>query len=269
MKQKDRSWSSDGPEISPSRYSALLNFQNAAGISFRDITLLDIALTHSSSVNENSPNRQDNERLEFLGDSVLSLCISHILYENLPDKNEGELAHMKNVLVSETSLASIAISLGIGEFLILGKGEEMSGGRRKPAILADAAEALLGAYYIDSGIQSTKDIVSRIFKSKIEELRKTSSKDFKSIIQEYAQKRGIEIPCYRVTKVEGPEHARHFFVSCVIDGETFGPMEGMSKKEGEQRVAQHIFEVLHKRNAETARLLDIVTKGGAEIDEEI
>ena len=269
MKQKDHSWLSSGPEISPSRYSALLFFQEATGVSFRDITLLDIALTHSSSVNENSSNRQDNERLEFLGDSVLSLCISHILYENLPDKNEGELAHMKNVLVSETSLASIAMSLNIGEFLVLGKGEEMSGGRMKPAILADATEALLGAYYLDMGIIPTKEFISRLFKSKLEELRKTPSKDFKSIIQEYAQKLGIEIPSYLVIKIEGPEHARHFFVSCVIDGETFGPLEGMSKKEAEQRVAQHIFEVLHNRNAETARLLDLVAGGRSEADKDI
>jgi ribonuclease-3 len=269
VRRKDHLPSNNRLEISSSRRSALLRFQRATDISFHDITLLDIALTHSSSVNEKSPYIQDNERLEFLGDSVLNLCISHILYESLPDNDEGELAHMKNVLVSETSLASIAISLGIGEFLILGKGEEMSGGRRKPAILADATEALLGAYYLDSGIQSTKEIVSRIFSSKIDELRKTPSKDFKSIIQEYAQKRGLEIPSYRVARIEGPDHARHFFVSCVIDGETFGPMEGMSKKEAEQRVAQHIFEVLHKRDAETARLLDIVTKGSTEIDEKI
>ena len=146
MRRKDHLPSNNRLEISSSRRSALLRFQRATDISFHDITLLDIALTHSSSVNEKSPYIQDNERLEFLGDSVLNLCISHILYESLPDNDEGELAHMKNVLVSETSLASIAISLGIGEFLILGKGEEMSGGRRKPAILADATEALLGAY---------------------------------------------------------------------------------------------------------------------------
>ncbi|SLM19670.1 Ribonuclease 3 [uncultured spirochete] len=247
-----------GSDITASRRTSLQQFQQLVVISFHNIVLLDIAFTHSSYVNEAHPTRNDNERLEFLGDSVLGVCISHILYEKFPDKREGELARMKSVLVSESSLSAVASTLSLADYLLLGKGEENSGGRQKPAILADAAEALLGAYYLDKGLEAAKALVLRLFADKIEALASTSGKDFKSIIQEYAQKRGIELPNYKIIKIEGLEHARHFHISCVLDGETFGPLEGHTKKEAEQRAARQAFEALHAREGETARILDAI-----------
>jgi ribonuclease-3 len=249
---------SSGSNIAASRRAALQRFQQSSLISFDDITLLDIAFTHSSYINEVHSAQDDNERLEFLGDSVLGLCISHILYEKFPDRHEGELARMKSILVSEASLSIIAAALSLADYLLLGRGEENSGGRQKPAILADATEALLGAYYLDSGFEAAKALVLRLFADKIEALASGSGKDFKSIIQEYAQKRGIELPHYEIVKTEGPEHARHFHISCGLDGETFGPFEGHTKKEAEQRVAQQAFETLRARGGETARILDAI-----------
>jgi len=252
-----------GPDVS--RRTSLQQFQNITSIRFQNTTLLDLALTHSSYVNESHSVSHDNERLEFLGDSVLGLCISHILYERFPSRHEGELARMKSILVSEATLSRVAATLSLSDYLLLGKGEENSGGRRKPAILADAIEALLGAYYLDSGFEAAKALIVRLFADDIEALAFSSGKDFKSIIQEYAQKRGIELPQYEVVKTEGPEHARHFYISCILDGETFGPLEGRTKKEAEQRAAQQAFEALHTRGGEITRILDaIVGRGGVD-----
>jgi len=238
-----------------SRRTSLQQFQAISLIQFHDIALLDLALTHSSYVNEAYAVHNDNERLEFLGDSVLGLCISHILYEQFPTRQEGELARMKSILVSESSLARIAATLSLADYVLLGKGEENSGGRQKPAILADATEALLGAYYLDSGFDAAKALVLRLFSNDIAALAFSSGKDFKSIIQEYAQKRGIGLPQYEMVKAEGPEHARHFYISCILDGETFGPLEGRTKKEAEQRAARQAFEALRARGGETTRIL--------------
>jgi len=247
-----------GLNIIASRRTSLQQFQQSALLFFKNIDLLDIAFTHSSYINETLPARTDNERLEFLGDSVLGVCISHILYEKFPDKREGELARMKSVLVSEPSLCAVASTLSLADYLLLGKGEENSGGRQKPAILADTTEALLGAYYLDQGLEAAKALVFKLFESKIDALASTSGKDFKSIIQEYAQKRGIELPRYETIKIEGPEHARRFFISCILDGETFGPLDGHTKKEAEQQAAQQVFEVLRARDGETVKILDAI-----------
>jgi ribonuclease-3 len=248
-----------GPNGTASRHTSLQQFQQSAHISFHNIALLDTAFTHSSYVNEIRAIRNDNELLEFLGDSVLGLCISHILYEQFPDKHEGELARMKSVLVSESSLSSVSSKLSLADYLLLGKGEEMSGGREKPAILADATEALLGAYYLDSGFEAVKAFVLRLFADAIEALASTSGKDFKSIVQEYAQKQGMGLPQYEIVKTGGPEHARHFYISCVLGGEIFGPCEGHTKKEAEQRAAQQAFESLHTRGGEAERIFDVIT----------
>jgi ribonuclease-3 len=242
--------------IEASRLKALQEFQQKSDIHFHDSSLLNLALTHSSAVNEMDSCHDDNERLEFLGDSVLGLCIAQILFEEFQTMREGDLALMKNVLASEATLAEIAAALGINEYLILGKGEEMSGGRHKMAILADATEALLGAYYLDSDMDSTKVLVQKLYHKRIEDLMVSSAKDYKSIIQEYAQKQGIALPVYSVERSEGPEHARLFFVSCAIEGQIIGPFPGRTKKEAEQRAAREAFDILQKENPEHAKLLD-------------
>lgn len=245
--------------ITASRRLSLQKFQNSVSISIYNISLLNTAFTHSSYIHEASASQDDNERLEFLGDSVLGLCISHILYEKFSDKREGELSRMKSILVSEASLHSIASTLGIADYLLLGKGEELSGGRQKPAILADATEAFLGAYYLDQGFDAVKALIAKLFMDKIEALASVSGKDFKSIIQEYAQKRSIDLPIYEVIKSEGPEHARHFYIACIVGGETFGPFEGHTKKEAEQRAAHRAFETLWRRGGETTKILAAIT----------
>jgi len=247
-----------GSDALSSRHISLQRFQQNSHISFNDISLLDIAFTHRSYINEAHAPSHDNERLEFLGDSVLGLCVAHILYERFSDSREGDLARLKSALVSETTLAHIAQELGVGEFLHLGKGEEMSGGREKNAILADTVEALLGSYYLDSGLKAVSALILRLLGTTIKSLSATSGKDFKSIMQEYAQKRGQALPVYSVAKSEGPEHARLFFVSCSIAGTTVGPLSGRTKKEAEQRVAERAFELFRGKNPEDRALLDAI-----------
>lgn len=243
---------------STARLLALDSFQRKLGISFQAPELLDIALTHSSFSNEIRTNGLNNERLEFLGDSVLGLCVAHLLYERFPNRQEGDLARMKSVLVSEASLGGIAQALGLAEYLLLGKGEELSGGRQKQTILADAMEAFLGAYYLDRGFENVKSFIQKLIAPKIEELSVTSGKDYKSIIQEYAQKQGLDLPKYELVKTEGPEHAHRFFVTCTLGGEIFGPCEGLTKKAAEQNAAQYTYEKMHARGGEFARLLDAI-----------
>jgi ribonuclease-3 len=256
--KRSKSIGSTHTATSTSRLLSLDSFQRRLGISFQNPELLDIALTHSSFSNEIHINEPNNERLEFLGDSVLGLCVAHILYERFPNRQEGDLARMKSVLVSEASLGGIAQALGLAEYLLLGKGEEISGGRQKQAILADAMEALLGAYYLDSDFENVKSFIQQLMAPKIEELSVTSGKDYKSIIQEYAQKQGMNLPKYELVKTEGPEHARRFFVTCTLAGEIFGPCEGLTKKAAEQNAAQYTFEKLHSRGGELARMLDVI-----------
>lgn len=249
---------SGGLDVASSRLDSLQVFQQKSGILFRDTSLLETAFTHRSCINESHSPKDDNERLEFLGDSVLGLCIAHILFEKFDDRREGDLARMKSALVSEDMLAQIAQQLEIGSYLRLGKGEQMSGGREKPALLADTMEALLGAYYLDSGMEAASSLIRTLFNEKIQTLSATSGKDFKSIMQEYAQKRGYALPVYLVAKSEGPEHARLFYVSCTIEGLTVGPLSGHSKKEAEQRAAKQAFELFHRKSDEEATLLDTI-----------
>jgi len=145
--------------------------------------------------------------------------------------------------------------------LLLGRGEEQSGGRNKTAILADTFEALIGAFYLDQGFELTLEIVRRYFQDKIEAFEHISGKDFKSILQEYAQKQGLELPDYRIAKIEGPDHQRRYYVICEFNSESYGPFVGQTKKEAEQQAAQKVFEVLHAHDAFAAQLLDTIAGG--------
>jgi ribonuclease-3 len=210
------------------------------GHTFRDAKLLETALTHKSYVNEN-PNagRTHNQRLEFLGDAVLGLAVGHMLMERLPALQEGELSMTRAEIVSEPGVADVAVKLGLGEWLFLGRGEENTGGRRKPSILADACEALIAAVYLDAGYGPAREVVERLFLPRLLALDAPAGfTDFKTRLQERAQALRRETPKYRVTAEAGPDHEKYFEVVVTISGKIYAREVGRSKKEAEQRAAE-------------------------------
>lgn len=227
------------------RLEMLIRFQTSLSLSFNDIDLLDTALTHRSAVNESAgAPLTHNERLEFLGDAVLGQAVAAILYRRMEGRPEGELARVKSIVVSEQSLAPVAERLGIPATLKLGRGEELSGGRKKKALLADALEALLGALYLDQGEKAVLELVERLLGPAMEECAQGFSKDAKTVLQEYAQKYLSRLPDYRVSRIEGPEHEKLFWVVCVLDGQSHGPFSGRTKKEAEQATAVAVLDFL-------------------------
>jgi ribonuclease-3 len=237
----------------------LAAFQKKADIRFRGLELLNLSFTHRSCGNEDPYRSQNNERLEFLGDAVLGLVTATCLYEMLGERSEGELARVKSYVVSEEVLSELAKGLGLDEYILLGKGEEQSGGRAKKAILADAMEALIGAYYLDSGF----DVAFRFVRSLIEPeigkvLQNRHHKDYKTILQEYAQKYYKSYPLYRLVKRIGPDHDRTFWVSCGVAGVEYGSQAGKNKKEAEQSAAKAAYDaIMAAGGLEAARLLQI------------
>ncbi|UTC67502.1 MULTISPECIES: ribonuclease III [unclassified Treponema] len=231
--------------LEPKRKQELLEFQKQAGLKFKDLRLLDLAFHHRSFSNEHNNFHANNERLEFLGDSVLGLVVASYLYKSFEDKPEGELAKIKASSVSEESLSRVAVNLHISRYLVLGKGEEMSGGREKKAILADALEAVIGAFYIDSGFKSVQKFVLKVLESTINSvLNKKFISDYKSLLQEFVQKKFKTVPKYELKKTSGPDHDRTFWFSVSINGKVYGPLSGKTKKEAEQSVAKVAYENL-------------------------
>ena len=228
------------------RKQELLTFQKKASCKFKNIYLLDIAFHHRSFFNEHSDSPFNNERLEFLGDSVLGMIVATELYLAHPDKPEGDLAKIKAAVVSEDSLFPIALSLNIDQYLMLGHGEEMSGGRKKKALLADAVEALIGALYLDSGFKVAQQFVLRIIKPQLQlvEENKHQYRDYKSLLQEYVQKKYRMIPKYMLVETSGPEHDRRFQIKVVIKNTEYEPAVGKSKKEAEQAAAEVAWKAL-------------------------
>ena len=227
------------PPISPERTKELILFQRLIGLRFRRIELLNLAFTHRSYANEFQGTIDNNEKLEFLGDSILGLVINEYLFLTLPDKTEGDLSKIKSFVVSESSLEIIAKRIKIDNFILIGKGEEYSGGRTKKAIIADAMEALIGAYYLDSGF---KKIIKFIHKHFIPEINKVlenkHKKDYKTLLQEYVQKRYKTYPKYLIMQKKGPDHDKTFWMSVSIKGKSYGPGQGKNKKEAEQNAAE-------------------------------
>ncbi len=215
---------------------------------FKDPALLQQAITHKSYLNEaREKSQKDNERLEFLGDAVLDLVISQDFLLNYPDTAEGELSKMKARIVSETALAKVARRLEIGRFLLLGRGEEMTQGRAKPSLLANAIEAVLAAIYLDGGLESARDVIQKIFKDDIEELLKTEAfTDYKTELQELCQRDYEILPVYTVLSESGPDHQKTFEVQLSIKGNVYGRGIGHSKKEAEQQAAHEALEKLKK-----------------------
>lgn len=241
--------SDKAPEIPASRMKELLLFQKANGLHFKDVYLLNNAFIHSSFANESkNKNVKDNERLEFLGDSVLSVVVSQWLYLNL-NVNEGECTRIRSFVVSEDSLSKIAMQTGVNQYIKIGKGEEMSGGRTKKAILADCMEAIFAAIYLDKGFQEASDFILKLLIPEIEDvISNKHRKDYKTMLQEYVQKTYKIVPSYKLEKTTGPEHDQKFWVSVEFKGKKFGPACGHNKKDAEQETARMAWSELGLEN---------------------
>ncbi len=229
--------------------SELEPLERRTGYRFRDRGLLEHALTHRSRVHEDASGGVfDNESMEFLGDSVLGFVIADMLFREFPQHNEGQKSKLKASLVSSASLARLAEAIGLGEFLILGRGEEKTGGRRKHAIIADCYEALIAAIYLDGGIDPARGFIERQFAALIEEARRTGAaatftEDWKSALQEWLQSHGRGLPAYRLAAEIGPDHRKSFLVEVLVDGTPVAQAEGRSKKEAAQTAARKALEL--------------------------
>lgn len=230
----------------------MFELSDAIGYSFRDISYLENAITHSSYANERRNKGivyPSNERLEFLGDAVLQILISEYLYENFKNKSEGSLTKMRQNLVCEKTLSHIASEINLGEYLNVGRGEEQSGCRTRSKVLADALEALIGAIYLDSGKfenSDAKDIVLSLFMPEIEECGSILNTDYKTELQQLIEKDGTAILEYIVLSEAGPEHDKSFTVEARVNNNSVGIGTAKSKKDAEQnaaRVALSLFGV--------------------------
>ncbi len=218
--------------------------EDALGYHFKDQALLREALRHSSYANEHrGENAVSNERLEFLGDSVLGFVTAEFLFRQHPDAPEGELTRVRAQLVCEESLHEIAQRLGLGQYLCLGHGEEVGGGRERASILADATEAVIAAVYLDGGIEAAGALIHRVLLDDARETRAAAQRrDYKTAMQEYVQRKPGQTLSYRLTGEAGPDHAKTFTVAVQLGGETVGSGSGHSKKEAEQMAARNALE---------------------------
>ncbi len=215
------------------------------GYSFRDRSLLDNALTHSSYANENHSPGGSNERLEFLGDSVLGMVTADFLYKEHPGLPEGDLTRTRAALVCEESLVEVADLLDLGRYLKLGRGEESGGGRTRPSIRADAVEAVLAAVYLDGGLGEARKIIQRFILDK--ESEKGANRDYKTALQELVQRESGQVLAYHLVGESGPDHAKTFTVEVTLNGAALGQGVGHSKKEAEQMSAKAAIAQLKKR----------------------
>jgi ribonuclease-3 len=225
--------------------------QHAIGYRFRDRGLVEHAMTHTSRANEDvSGGVRDNESLEFLGDAVLGFVIADVLFNEFPESDEGQKSKLKAMLVSTTTLARQAERLSLGDHLLLGRGEEKSGGRQKQALLADGYEALIAAIYLDGGVEHARAFIVREFAPLIADARRDglAAQDYKSALQELLQGRNRALPDYRVIGTLGPDHQKLFQVQVVVDGEPLAEATGSSKKEAEQEAARAALEKLRSEN---------------------
>ena len=225
-------------------YTDLSLFQEKLGYQFKDDTYLNIALTHSSFANEGKKGDVCNERQEFLGDAVLSIIVSDYLFRNHATMPEGDLTKLRAALVCEKALCLYANELGLGDFLLLGRGEESSGGRQRPSILADAFEAIIAAIYLDGGIEPAREFVLRYVVPTIGNHTKVAFKDYKTILQEIIQKNPEERVTYVLVEESGPDHNKRFVVEVHLNSNIIGRGEGRSKKSAEQAAAQMALELM-------------------------
>ncbi|WP_336513033.1 ribonuclease III [Clostridium sp. Cult2] len=228
-------------KTSSDRMKILNKLQSEIGYQFKDIKLLNTALTHSSYANENKDkNSESNERLEFLGDSVISLVVSDYLYKRFTEFPEGELTKRRATVVCESSLAFAARKISLGDYLLLGKGEEATGGRNRDSILADAFEALTGGIYVDGGLKKTEEYLLELFEQEVIYALSKGNLfiDYKTELQEVLQKRAKSKIEYKVEKEVGPDHNKKFYMNVIVENKVIGSGLGRNKKEAEQMAAK-------------------------------
>ena len=216
----------------------LTRLEQGLGYTFRNKALLENALTHSSYANENRERHlPDNERLEFLGDSILGFVVAEYLYRNFPDKPEGELTRIRADLVCERNLAEAAATIELGSYLLLGHGEEQGGGRKRDSIVSDAMESVIAASFMDGGFAAAKEIIDRLILSNIPKGRPRNF-DYKTAFQELVQRKKDQQIHYELTGESGPDHDKHFEVEVLLNGKAVGHGVGSSKKRAEQAAAE-------------------------------
>lgn len=222
----------------------LTKLEQGLGYTFRNKALLENALTHSSYANENRERHlPDNERLEFLGDSILGFVVAEYLYRNFPDKPEGELTRIRADLVCERNLAEAAATIELGSYLLLGHGEEQGGGRKRDSIVSDAMESVIAASFMDGGFAAAKEIIDRLILSNIPKGRPRNF-DYKTAFQELVQRKKDQQIHYELTGESGPDHDKHFEVEVLLNGKAVGHGVGSSKKRAEQAAAEAAMEAL-------------------------
>ena len=222
----------------------LSELEAGLGYTFRDRSILENALTHSSYANENRERHiPDNERLEFLGDSILGFVVADYLYRNYPDKPEGELTRIRADLVCERNLAEAAATIELGTFLKLGHGEEQSGGRTRDSIVSDAMESVIAASFMDGGFAAAKEIIDRLILSNIPKGRPRNF-DYKTALQELVQRKKDQVLCYELIGESGPDHDKKFEVEVLLNGKPCGKGSGSSKKRAEQAAAAAAIDAL-------------------------
>lgn len=222
---------------------SIQQLQQVIHYQFHNITFLEIALTHSSYANEMRHQVRYNERQEFLGDAVLSIIVSDYLFNNYTVP-EGDLTKLRAALVCERSLDVMANKIGLGDYLRLGHGEEMTGGRTRPSIIADAFEALIAAIYLDSGIESAREFVLPFVIEMLEHEDSLSFKDYKTILQEIIQQNPEEKLVYKLVGEKGPDHDKRFVVEVLLNSNVIGKGQGRSKKTAEQMAAKEALELM-------------------------
>ena len=221
----------------------------ALNLSFKSQALLQQAFYHRSYLNESYQEVESNARMEFLGDAVLGIIVADKLYRDYPTLSEGHLSQLRALLVRWDALAGVAERIGLGDYLVLGKGEELSGGRKRPSNLAAAFEALIGAAFLDGGIAFARKLVLRLLKPELEEIAARGiTADSKSELQHVAQARWHQIPEYRLISSEGPDHAKLFTVEVVLGRHVMGQGQGRNKKQAELNAARQALETLAATN---------------------
>ena len=216
----------------------------AIGYKFKNIALLQNALAHSSYANERWHNSlMSNERLEFLGDSILGMCVAEYLYCTFPDRPEGELTRMRADMVCEQTLANVAGRIGLGNHLLLGKGEEQGGGRTRNSILADAVESVIAASFLDGGMGAAKQFIQKFILVEVP-VKKLHNVDYKTSLQELVQQKKNQVLTYTMVGESGPDHDKHFEVEVCLNGKVVGLGSGSSKKRAEQDAARVAIEAL-------------------------
>ena len=216
----------------------------AIGYRFKNISLLQNALTHSSYANERWHNSlKSNERLEFLGDSILGMVVAEYLYKTFPDRPEGELTRMRADMVCERTLATIASRIGLGQHLLLGNGEEQGGGRSRDSILADAVESVIAASFLDGGMGAARAFIEKFVLVEVP-VKKMHNADYKTALQELVQQKKNQTLSYRLVGESGPDHDKHFDVEVSLNGQVIGVGSGSSKKRAEQMAAKAALETM-------------------------